>query len=229
MDEGSQRPEYYWPSIDKYPWHSHQKRFPKPEDIGVELFSEFARRDRKVRTLFEALHPLPLHGVNCLFWKRERRSTGVASDPDEGTSGPQGEDVSYEKNLLEPAEAQRITKVNGRYYITDKTARNNVCYLIKRVDFKLRPFKAKVLADLYTVGGAEAGGRNAAAARLLRENVSPVGSVRGEWRWSLPHRVEEPSALNEVAAEDLELHDRRLYRRDFRDYAQRTITHEDKL
>ncbi|ORM41803.1 uncharacterized protein BXIN_0594 [Babesia sp. Xinjiang] len=224
-----QQPDYYWPSIDKYPWHSHQKRFPKAEDIGISLFSEFARRESKVRTLFETLHPLPLHGVNCLVWKTTRCGAPAPKPTDdskglteefkgEGTDGTTGAERRY-----------RIIKVNENYYLMDAAIRNNVCYVIKRIEFKLRPFKAKVIADMYMDGATETGSNNVTTASLLRQNVSPLGSIRGEWRWSPPYKLRHPWSQNTPPLQALCVQDTHLYRSDFREYINKIQTSGDTM
>lgn len=111
---------YYWPEIEKYPWHSHQKRFPKPEDISISLFSEFVNRNIKIRTLFETLHPLPYNGVNCLVWKEQRFE---GSDKREDYSQSQL-NVNY-------------ININGSYYRILKGAKNDMYYLIKGINYRV--------------------------------------------------------------------------------------------
>lgn len=196
----SRTPLYYWPQIDKYPWHSHQKRFPRPENIGISLFSEFARRNPAIRTLFETLHPLPLHGVNCLFWKTERKNN--AEKTQSSHEGPK-EQATSPKASSEPGAHKKFLNVKGTYYVVDKCVRNDACYLIKHVDFKLRPFKAKVVADLYMDG------------RLMRENVTPIGAIRGEWRWSLPYTIRPGLKVDTISMDALCVQDSTLYRGKF--------------
>ncbi|AFZ78964.1 hypothetical protein BEWA_018050 [Theileria equi strain WA] len=160
-------PSYYWPEIDKYPWHSHQKRFPAQESLGIEFFSEFVKRDERIRTLYETLHPLPLRGVNCLVWKP----------------------VKY-KESDSPAN-RKIIKINDLNYVVDEETRNNTYYLIKSIDYRLRPFKAKIIADLYMKDS------------LIKSNISPVGSVRGIWRYSFPYKFSDC---------DLNLNDKDTYK-----------------
>ncbi|CDR93818.1 hypothetical protein, conserved [Babesia bigemina] len=207
-------PQYYWPSIDKYPWHSHQKRFPKPEDITISIFSDFARREPQIRTLFETLHPLPLHGVNCLLWKTDRRSANenyrnVHND-------------GHSDSSCSSTDTGRVVSVNGKFYVTDMVTRNNLCYMVKHVQFKLRPFKARVLADLYAVGEANGGRCDVATATLLRQNVSPVGSVRGEWRWSPPYKTGKGADGDAADVERLSVENPYLYIYGLKEYAATT-------
>nr|BAN65695.1 conserved hypothetical protein [Babesia bovis] len=211
-------PNYYWPDIDKYPWHSHQKRFPKPEDISVTIFSEFCNRDPKIKTLFETLHPLPLHGVNCLVWKPERGRADSLSQESKSSSNSD-DDVS--DTLIETSghgTRKCVTKANGHYYITDTNMRNNVCYLIKHVDYKLRPFKAKVTADMYIIGRSGESKHTQITASLLRENISPVGSIRGEWRWSPPYVPEGCNVHEPIPFNSLKVKDTHLYRPELRQF-----------
>ncbi|GFE55122.1 hypothetical protein BaOVIS_025260 [Babesia ovis] len=212
-------PNYYWPDIDKYPWHSHQKRFPKAADIGISIFSEFAQRDPKVRTLFETLHPLPLHGVNCLVWKPMRDKKHRVSPADE-THSDKG---AIEANI-EAQGRQRITKVNGCYYVTDANMRNNICYVIKHVDYKLRPFKAKVVADMYITGGMGTNDTKepVITTTLLRRNVSPLGSIRGEWRWSPEYKLKHTGLQNTSPLEALCVKDNHLFRGELAEFSKQT-------
>ncbi|KAK1443963.1 hypothetical protein BgAZ_208390 [Babesia gibsoni] len=199
-------PNYYWPPIDKYPWHSHQKRFPRVDDISISLFSEFCNRSPAVKTLFEALHPLPLHGVNCLFWKTPK---GEWRPNAKGHLEDKDEDGAVSREDID----QRILKISDSYYLVDMHVRNDACYLIKHVDFRLRPFKAVVVSDLY-VGG-----------KLIRENVSPIGSVRGEWRWSIPYRISSTQEVDKVTSDVLCAQNSALYAPAFVEYRNTNETH----
>ncbi|GBE61021.1 hypothetical protein, conserved [Babesia ovata] len=182
------------------------------------MFSEFARREPKIRTLFETLHPLPLHGVNCLLWKTDgrRANENYRNVPDGVENG------DHSDGSCASAETGRVMRVNGSFYVTDKVTKNNLCYIVKHVQFKLRPFRAKVLADVYTIGGADTDKGNVATATLLRQNVSPVGSVRGEWRWSPPYKVGEGMDPKTASIETLSVENPYLYVCGLKEYSATT-------
>ncbi|UKJ90112.2 hypothetical protein MACJ_001040 [Theileria orientalis] len=151
-------PSYFWPDVDKYPWHSHQKRFHSPEAIRMTIFSEYLRRKRIQITLMELLHTLPLHGINSLCWKKNKRANPAYNHPEQYPT----------------TESTRVLKVNGFDYMVDADAQNDQYFHVRSVNHTIRPFRARVKGDLYI-------GEN-----LVKQDISPVGSVRGVWKHAYP-------------------------------------------
>ncbi|XP_952627.1 uncharacterized protein TA14725 [Theileria annulata] len=170
-------PLYYWPEIDKYPWHSHQKRYVNLEDITITLFSEFLRRNKSLITLYELLHTLPLNGVGCLCWKPEKYKRNTETNENKDSNG------------------KIIFKIDEFDYVINTPSKNNQYFLIKNVKYTTRPFRAKVLADLYL------------GDKLIKKDVSPIGSVRGVWEYSFPYSLESNKSRSvdeDKILEDLE-------------------------
>lgn len=72
-----------------------------------------------------------------------------------------------------------------------------------------------MVADLYMDGMLQAPGPLKRAGRLMRENVTPIGAIRGEWRWSLPYTIRPGLKVDTISMDALCVQDSTLYRGKF--------------
>ncbi|CRH01322.1 conserved Plasmodium protein, unknown function [Plasmodium relictum] len=194
----------FWPSVDKYPWHTHQKRWVKMEQLNIKFFSEFTNRSPNKKNLFETCHTLPFNGINCLFWnpiyinshkffmKKSKKSdeneeekentehSGLQKEEkndDEINSTSENKDYKIEnKSLVNNRDKnEKIIRINNFYYIVDNEVKNNIYFYLKYIKYTMRPFRGKVIGDLYL------------NEKKIRNNISTKGIINGEWKYSFPH------------------------------------------
>ncbi|CRG94799.1 conserved Plasmodium protein, unknown function [Plasmodium gallinaceum] len=194
----------FWPCVDKYPWHTHQKRWVKMEQLNIKFFSEFTNRPPNKKNLFEVCHTLPFNGINCLFWnpiyinshkfflknckkndeneeekecKEHNEDIEDKNDNELNMNSKENEVCNIEnKNTVNNYdENKKIIRICNFYYIVDKEVKNNVYFYLKYIKYTMRPFRGKIIGDLYL------------NERKIRDNISAKGIVNGEWKFSFPH------------------------------------------
>lgn len=179
----------FWPCVDKYPWHTHQKRWVKAEDLNVKFFAEFTNRDPSNKNLFETCHTLPLNGMNCLFWRpcyehshkclskqgntRDETSKKYEVEKKSEDSGTPIEGVMKQKR--ESESGCRVIQINNFYYIVTDKSKDNLYFYLKYITYTMRPFRGKMLGDIYLYD------------KKIRHNVSSEGIINGEWKYAFPH------------------------------------------
>ncbi|KJP88460.1 hypothetical protein AK88_01912 [Plasmodium fragile] len=182
----------FWPCVDKYPWHTHQKRWVKPEELNVKFFSEFVNKPPDKKNLFETCHTLPFNGVNCLFWNpiylNSYKYSAKCSKDKKTDEEDTGDEEMNKKNDVDggehPVEAstpmgdyanRKVIRINNFYYIVHSQAKKNLYFYLKCIRYSMRPFRGKIIGDLYM------------NERKIRSNISTNGIINGEWKYSFPH------------------------------------------
>lgn len=219
----------FWPCVDKYPWHTHQKRWVKAEDLNIKFFAEFTNRDLNKKNLFETCHTLPLNGMNCLFWRpryehsykflSKQENTGDEAST-ENELAKKSEDLetpiegAMEQKELQGENNRRVIQINNFYYIVTDKAKDDLYFYLKYITYTMRPFRGKMIGDIYLYD------------KKIRHNVSSEGIINGEWKYAFPHipinaKVENmlmysESTLQEktqnIEVEDLVIVDKFTYR-----------------
>ncbi|VWU51402.1 conserved protein, unknown function [Hepatocystis sp. ex Piliocolobus tephrosceles] len=191
----------YWPCVDKYPWHTHQKRWVDYENLNIKFFSEFTNKSPDKKNLFETCHTLPYNGINCLFWnpiyknsykflskkckseeKEEQDETEGESVVDQTMEDEKSQTVANNSNQIVANNSNqtewnnhKAIKINNYYYIVESKVKNNIYFYLKFIKYSMRPFRGKMIGDIYLNG------------KKIRSNVSTKGIVYGEWKYSFPH------------------------------------------
>lgn len=195
----------FWPCVDKYPWHTHQKRWVKSENLNVQFFAEFTNRPPNRKNLFETCHTLPLNGLNCVFWrpcyehsykflcKKNICDDDTRKDEIKANAEQEEETLPTEngkKKIFPNKETFRVLQINNFYYIISDKAKNGLYFYLKYIAYTMRPFRGKIIGDIYLHD------------KKIRENVSSEGIINGEWKYSFPH-----ISLHEKMKKDLMYYD----------------------
>ncbi|CAG9473695.1 unnamed protein product [Plasmodium vivax] len=196
----------FWPCVDKYPWHTHQKRWVKPEELNVKFFSEFVNKPPDKKNLFETCHTLPFNGVNCLFWnpvylnshKYFAKRSKVKKQADTAEEDTADEEKQAVDGGEHPGEGpppmgghanQKVIRINNFHYIVHSQAKNGLYFYLKCIRYSMRPFRGKIIGDLYM------------NERKIRSNISTNGIINGEWKYSFPH-VKISEKFSDAALDD---------------------------
>ncbi|EUD69318.1 hypothetical protein C922_00181 [Plasmodium inui San Antonio 1] len=196
----------FWPCVDKYPWHTHQKRWIKPEELNVKFFSEFVNKPPDRRNLFETCHTLPFNGVNCLFWNpvylnshkyfakcskaKQAEEEDIAEEQQEKKKDvDRGEPPVEGSTPMGSFQNKKVIRINNFHYIVDSQAKNSLYFYLKCVRYSMRPFRGKIIGDLYM------------NERKIRSSISPNGIINGEWKYSFPH-VKISEKFSDAALDD---------------------------
>ncbi|ETB63124.1 hypothetical protein YYC_00708 [Plasmodium yoelii 17X] len=197
----------FWPCVDKYPWHTHQKRWVKSDNLNVKFFAEFTNKPSNRKNLFETCHTLPFNGINCLFWnpiyfnsykfilknsKKEDKQDDNENLDEEGAeinNDIQGDTNNPNINIIQgecnELQNKKIIRINNYYYIVEKEGKNNMYFHLKYIQYSMRPFRGKIIGDLYIND------------KKIRSNIAPKGAVNGEWKYAYPHiHINEKIANN---------------------------------
>lgn len=218
----------FWPCVDKYPWHTHQKRWVKAEDLNIKFFAEFTNRDPDKKNLFETCHTLPLNGMNCLFWRPCYEHSHKFLSKQENTKDETSKEYKIEKHsedsetpvegvMEQKKESEngcRVIQINNFYYIVTDKAKDDLYFYLKYITYTMRPFRGKMIGDIYLYD------------KKIRHNVSSEGIINGEWKYAFPHipinakmqnmLMDSESALDgetqKVEVQDLVIVDKFTYR-----------------
>ncbi|GAW82483.1 hypothetical protein, conserved [Plasmodium gonderi] len=171
----------FWPCVDKYPWHTHQKRWIKSEELNIKFFSEFVLKPPDKKNLFETCHTLPFNGVNCLFWNpiylNSHKFIMKSNHTEKNDEVDSAEEkvIFHEEGTNNEQKKQKVIIINNFHYIVDRQSKNNIYFYLKYIKYSMRPFRGKIIGDLYI------------NEKKIRSNISTKGVVNGEWKYSFPH------------------------------------------
>lgn len=173
----------FWPSTEKYPWHTHQKRWVSKEELNVKFFAEFTNRSPDKKNLFEVCHTLPFHGLNCVFWRPLYSDSYKFTQKNEKTNHHNNIDATEKVNdkdeeqmeVMETKDSTRILRIHNFYYIVPEKVKDQQFFYLKYIRYTMRPFRGKMLGDLYWNH------------TKIREDISMKGRINGEWNYAFPH------------------------------------------
>ncbi|SBT42449.1 conserved Plasmodium protein, unknown function [Plasmodium ovale wallikeri] len=115
----------FWPCVDKYPWHTHQKRWVKSENLNIKFFSEFVNKPPSRRNLFETCHTLPFNGVNCLFWNPvylNSQKFFLKKSKIGGEAKNEGDEQTEGDAQIEDAQIEEGDSTENKVYTLEKSA-----------------------------------------------------------------------------------------------------------
>ncbi|SBT80335.1 conserved Plasmodium protein, unknown function [Plasmodium malariae] len=171
------------------------------KDLNIKFFSEYTNKPPNKKNLFETCHTLPFNGINCLFWNPIylnshkfflKNGTKKAQNDEENKAhnGAQNEvqnEAQNERQILqqdmdrddralnEQKENKKVIRINIFYYIVDNKAKIDVYFYLKHIKYTMRPFRGKIIGDLYL------------NENKIKSNISANGIINGEWKYCFPH------------------------------------------
>uniref|UniRef100_A0A0G4GPC1 Uncharacterized protein n=1 Tax=Chromera velia CCMP2878 TaxID=1169474 RepID=A0A0G4GPC1_9ALVE len=150
----------------RFPYHTHQQRFPKQKDLSVKFFSEYCHKPWLFRNFYETAHPLPFRGIDFKFW----RSTKSLSSWMEKT-----ERIGNRLAQARVPESKEFEFERGR----DGRRKVQRVFELREIRWRARPFHGVPSGDLYFRG------------KLMAKGIRPLGAPAGRWCYSLPDDAQD--------------------------------------
>ncbi|SOV83594.1 conserved Plasmodium protein, unknown function [Plasmodium sp. gorilla clade G3] len=218
----------FWPCVDKYPWHTHQKRWVNIDQLNIKFFSEFTNKEPSRKNLFETCHTLPFNGINCLFWNpiylnSHKFFLKKNKNDENGGEDNMEENDDVKENTIEGNDDVKENAIEGyandnmnnhndlinQYNENKKVIKINDFHYIVDKDVKNNTyFYLKYIKYSMRPFRGKLVGDIYLNQTKIRHNISAKGFVNGEWKYSYPHininnKIEHISLNNNLTSNDI--------------------------